>query len=73
MSQMLGIFFQTDDIEGYNNNISNHILKIYKDYDSIALAQASMDQVPNHLNALDIPIYSSPKLGVDALIAELKS
>lgn len=63
--------FKAGDFEQYSKSIASYITTNIKDADTIVLAQASMDKVPDYLVNFSPTVLSSPKLGAKALIDAL--
>ena len=56
--------FEAGDNDGYLQTIADTLQENWRGYDVIVLAQASMAQATSRSEGVDVPILSSPKLGV---------
>ncbi|WP_420550089.1 hypothetical protein [Curvivirga sp.] len=63
--------FKAGRFEQYSKSIAGYIINNTGDADTIVLAQASMDKVPDYLVSFTPTVFCSPQLGIQALIEEL--
>ncbi|MTI09619.1 hypothetical protein [Curvivirga aplysinae] len=64
--------FKVGNFEQYSKSIAGYVMNNTGDADTIVLAQASMDKVPNYLVDFSPTVLCSPQLGIEALIDELR-
>ena len=63
--------FEAGDTEKYVRTIAEQIEQSWQGYDLIVLAQASMAKAAELCDSVEIPILSSPRIGVQAAVATL--
>lgn len=63
--------FEAGDLEGYANTIARRLESAADQGDVIVLAQASMAGAATRCQGVNIPILSSPQLGLEAALAAL--
>ena len=64
-------YFQAGDLAGYEQQIVRCMVANLDGVDAVVLAQASMDGVPGRVQGTQIPVLSSPMLGVRAALVVL--
>lgn len=65
--------FEAGDSERYVQTIADQIAQSWQGYDTIVLAQASMAKAADLCDSVEIPVLSSPQIGVQAAVAALRS
>jgi len=64
--------FEAGDHTQYVQTIADQLAQIWHGYDLVVLAQASMADAAELCDSVEIPIFSSPRIGVQAAVAAWK-
>jgi hypothetical protein len=63
--------FETGDAAGYRSHVAAHVRAVAHQGDVVVLAQASMADAAKELSDLEVPVLTSPRLGLAAALAAL--
>lgn len=67
------IYFEEGETEKYIQTLAERIHQNYSSYDVVVLAQASMAKTADLCSNIDIPVLSSPNLGVISAFSVIKN